>query len=74
MTQKDRYEALGRWCLAYHRDHECSDIDGGDIQDKATALGLLEVVEVTEPCGESCYCADYFGEFPAPCLRLVDET
>jgi hypothetical protein len=63
--------ALGRWALLEHRDHECGDIDGGSLQDKAKALGLLVTVRVTEPCGEYCPCAEW-GDFPQECLRLAE--
>lgn len=29
---------------------------GGDLQNLAEALGIVEDVEVTEPCGEECRC------------------
>lgn len=69
----DRLEALlplakyGRGILDLHRDY-FGDVDGGDAQDMAEALGLLAGVEVSEPCGEECNCASY-GDFPQKCLR-----
>lgn len=44
------------------------DISGGDAQDKARDLGLIDEVTVTEPCGDMCNCGD--GGFPATCYRL----
>lgn len=34
------------------------DVDGCDVEDKATELGLLAPTQVTEPCCETCNCAD----------------
>ena len=62
---------LGRWCLTESRGNDCSDIDGGSLQEKAIELGLLAYVTVTEPCGEGCACMDYYAgdEWPHECLR-----
>lgn len=64
---------LGLWVLEQTRgDYVGSDLNGGDIQDKAEELGLLVRVDVTEPCCEEhCHCAEY-GEFPQQCLRYSD--
>lgn len=62
--------ALGLWTLQQQRD-ELGDIDGGAIQDEAERLGLLVRVQVTEPCGERCHCAEY-DDFPQECLRLAE--
>jgi hypothetical protein len=43
------------------------DVDGGWIQDRAAALGILVETPVTEACGEECQCAE-FG-FPSECYR-----
>lgn len=47
------------------------DIDGGDFQDLAIRYGILKGVEVAEPCGPMCNCAEYFGydDFPQTCYR-----
>lgn len=45
-----------------------SDVDGADVQDWAIKFGLLEEVEVTEPCGENCGCA-FESTFPTTCVR-----
>lgn len=45
------------------------DIDGGDAQDMAEKLGLIEQYEVFESCGEECACAE--GDFPAQCYRFA---
>ncbi|QQP96462.1 hypothetical protein [Lysobacter enzymogenes] len=44
------------------------DVDGGMLQDAAVKHGLLDPVEVAEPCGEGCNCSAY-GEFPHECFR-----
>ena len=56
-------------CWDHARDG--TDVDGFDVQDWGEQLGLLKPVEATAPCGEGCYCAEYYGEFPATCYRLV---
>lgn len=62
---------FARWVIAEHRS-VVGDLDGGSIQDELEELGLLERIEVQEPCGEGCRCAEYYGgEFPTECLRLV---
>jgi hypothetical protein len=50
---------------------EIGDIDGLDVQEWAEECGLLARVEVVEPCGESCGCAEY-GCFPMICYRPTD--
>ena len=64
--------AFARWAIDASREYGGCDIDGGSIEDKMEELGLLERIEVQEPCGEGCLCVEYYGEFPAECLRLVD--
>ena len=64
-------EKFGRWCLLEMRQDGGDDIDGGTAQDEAVRLGLLGYVTVAEPCGENCFCAEYYGsdEWPIRCLR-----
>ena len=38
------------------------DIDGFDFQDTAVKFGVLETEQRTEPCGESCNCAEYYSD------------
>lgn len=71
---------LAEWCLSEAREYNIGDIDGGSFQDKCEELGVLVTVTVTEPCGENCRCAEYYGEFPVECFRyptpiqrLIDE-
>lgn len=65
---------LGAWCLECHRENECSDIDGADIEKMAIEYGLMQWVEVEKPCGEdgACWCLSYHGDggFPVDCLRM----
>lgn len=62
-------EQFGRWCLDELRSSDGCEIDGGAAQDKALELGLIGYVTVAEPCGDNCHCAEYYGEFPAECMR-----
>ena len=39
---------FGRWCLEQLREEHGCDIDGGDAQDAAERIGILERVTVTE--------------------------
>ncbi len=68
----ERWAEFGRRIMAEHKvDHGC-DVDGGTIQDIAVELGVLQVVEVTEPCGDHCACAEV-GDFPLSCYRVFDQ-
>ena len=62
--------ALEQFALAVLEEsrHDLGDLDGGWLQDKAEELGLLVRVDVAEPCGEYCHCAEY-GAFPQQCLQ-----
>ena len=64
---------LGRWVLQMREDSDCADLGGDEIQEKAGALGLLEEVEATEPCGDKCYC-NTWALFPRTCVRLTDKA
>lgn len=61
---------FGLKCFDEHRD-QLGDLDGCDLQEWAEEFGLLREVHVTEPCGESCRCAEW-DDFPQECLREVD--
>lgn len=66
-------EALRKFAglvLSDHREN-MGDVSGFDVEDWAVECGLLEKVEVHEPCGDDCQCVEYHGSdgFPAECLR-----
>lgn len=64
------YAALGKRVLE-EWSRGCADIDGGWFQDAALEAGVLVRVEVTEPCGENCFCAEW-DDFPQTCIRRAD--
>jgi len=70
-SENAKLKAFALWALAGYRGGELGDIDGGDLQDKAEALGLLVGVTVTEPCGEGCNCMDW-DDFPQTCYRIPE--
>ena len=41
--------------------NESVDICGGDVEDFAERCGLIEKVEVYEPCGDICQCEEYMA-------------
>ena len=61
--------AFAREVLGGYGCDEIGDIDGGDLQEIAHKHGLLLEFTVTEPCGDTCVCAES-GDFPATCYRL----
>lgn len=44
-------------------------LEGGDVQERAVAAGLLVPTEMREPCGDNCACADV-TDFPTTCYRF----
>ena len=46
-----------------------ADIDGMDIQDCAQRHGIIEPVEMKEPCSEGCNCSDFYEGEPFICYR-----
>ncbi len=63
---------FGALMLRAHRGFQASevgDIDGGTAQDAAVACGVIEVREVTEPCGEDCVCSG-IDDFPQGCYFI----
>ena len=44
-------------------------LDGLDLQDTAEEFGLLQKVEVAEPCGKGCSCVEYGADFPTDCYH-----
>jgi hypothetical protein len=73
MGEKEQVAALiefARWAIS-ESSFQGGDLDGGDIQDRAVALGLLKEVQATEPCSEwDCACAEV--GFPQACYRFAD--
>jgi hypothetical protein len=63
--------AFGAWCAQEFR-RELADVDGGSAQDAMERLGLLKRIEVTQPCGEGCVCAEV--GFPADCYVFADDV
>jgi|GEM_PF-5343863 hypothetical protein len=66
------YRALvsfARWAIT-SSSFAGSDLCGGQVQEVAHKLGLLEEISVSEPCGESCGCAEV-GDWPATCYRFA---
>lgn len=49
-------------------------LDGFDLQEMGIKHGILLPIQVDEPCGELCACADYYEleEFPVTCYELAD--
>lgn len=80
MTQTEivgKLAALGAWVLAEHFDYDGMGVEimGDEMQDELEKLGLLEKVEVSEPCNigqedtMDCSCAEY-GDWPTDCFRM----
>lgn len=61
---------LGAWVLAEVREHG-SDIDGGDVQDKAETFGVIAPEPAQKPCCENCACAEYDSDI---CYRNTKAT
>lgn len=70
-----KLEEFFKWACWTEGDW-CGNIDGDEIQDKAEALGLIELTEVKEPCCDGCACAEVYSadEFPVQCYRYVEPT
>ena len=63
---RDDHQSLVDWLL---RERAAQNgIDGADLEAELLKRGILEAVEVTEPCGDACECAA-IGEFPVTCYR-----
>lgn len=57
----------------HRNDGYPGDVDGGWMQDRMIALGMLKITEVTEPCSETdCVCAETDG-IPGECYRLTPD-
>ena len=64
-----RLAAFGAWAAEEFRE-DLGDVDGGSAQDAMERCGVLVAIEVTEPCGEECRCAEY-GDWPMQCYRYA---
>jgi hypothetical protein len=51
---------------AHRNDGWPGDVDGDDLQDWALRCGLIEERQMSEPCGETCTCAEV-ADFPTTC-------
>ena len=68
---QERLAAYGLWALEQSRgDGYPGDIDGASAQEMAIKLGLLVERQVTEPCSETCICAE-MSDFPTRCYFLA---
>ena len=63
---RDDHQSLVDWLLRERANN--NGIDGADLEAELVKRGILEAVEVTEPCGDACECAA-LGEFPVTCYR-----
>ncbi len=61
---------LGAWVLAEMREN-ASDIDGGDVQDKAEEFGVVSPEPAQKPCCENCLCAEFDAD---TCYRNTKAT
>lgn len=61
VDERDTLRIFAQYVLAGWPD---DDVGGGELQDKAVELGLLEqkIPLPRESCGEGCRCADYYSE------------
>ena len=65
MTDIDKLRAFAQDVLASWPEDLC----GADVESYAVKHGLLIQVEMQEPCGESCQCAEMDVDFPTTCYR-----
>ena len=63
---------LGLWAIEEEQDGH-HDLNGGDVQDKATEFGVIAPIRVTESCGDHCQCDEY-DNIPGDCFRLTEST
>ena len=76
LTQSEQLALLKKWFkwTMWQQGDWCGSIDGADILDKADSMGLIEMVQKTEPCCDHCACAELYGEeaFPVHCFEYTD--
>lgn len=66
-TSLQTYEAFARKVVI--QSQEDYSFDGFDVHRWAVEAGVLKPHPVSEPCGESCLCAES-GTFPVTCYRF----
>jgi hypothetical protein len=65
-------EALRRFAQRVMKVWPEGSLDAPELQDLAETCGLLRPVEIAEPCGDDCNCANYGVPFPAYCYRTTE--
>lgn len=66
MTKPD-YEGFAKCFTSAFFEDVAECFDHGDIQDMLEKYGIILPLQVTEPCGDACACAEW--GFPASCYR-----
>lgn len=61
----------GEILAQFHNQGEHGDVGGDFIQETGARCGLLEEKTMTEPCCDTCVCAE-LTDFPAQCFRLTE--
>ena len=69
----DRLRAFMEKLLDERERSVGGDLDGGWLQDTLIEYGFLVEIEVTEPCGELCFCAEW-DDFPQTCVRRAEDA
>ena len=69
----EKWAEFGKAIAAYYFEHDCFDIDGGDVDEILRRLEMYYFPKVEEPCGEACSCAEIGQDFPVLCCRLKPE-
>ena len=69
------YEPYAEACLrafaqeVFKHSPDTDAIEGWDLEALAVKCGLLLPTQVTEPCGENCFCLKYGEGFPMMCNK-----
>lgn len=72
LEAEQKLAAFGAAVLSEHRGiHGPGDVDAATLESLAEKHGVLERRQVTEPCGESCVCAQV-DNIPGQCLFVPD--
>lgn len=74
VTTKPDWTGFAKAVLDEYYEWDLGDIDGGWLQETAVKFGVVEMIQVAEPCGVdgTCRCEDC-GDFPTTCYRRVDQ-